>query len=295
MAGYDRSQLPAEVTGPGSGTDGNGRNDAGGSFAGAQAGAGAGGSGGNSTGRAGEGGSGGSTAMSMQDECAKLADGAPCDDGLTCTVSDRCTSGHCTGTPMVCPPPLFGMEVNNDCRERRCVEPDGCSDVAVPALTRCGLPGGVQNYCVSTICTEMTECDDSACAECDDQTCYFTCADATRCQPRCSRYEIGETTSDVSLCHVECAGAQRCDPTCTDGSWCDIDCRGAERCGGTCRDAQTTCVVDCRDTQCSDVVCETGATCSLLCAPGASCKFLRCAEGEMTCGENRVGCGGCPE
>ena len=46
-------------------------------------------------------------------------DGGSCDDGLDCTINDRCTNGVCAGTPNPC----FD---NNPCTIDRCVEGVGC-------------------------------------------------------------------------------------------------------------------------------------------------------------------------
>lgn len=279
MSGYDRGPLPGEVSPPRAGADADG---------GKAGSSGEGGAGSSAVGAAGKSGSSGPKPAPV---CETAKDGAACDDGLACTANDRCTGGRCEGKAIVCPPPPLGTELNNDCRMRACTEPSGeCSDVPVPDLTGCGLGADVAN-CVAGQCKKAEECEDTICNPiCTEPTCLFTCPEALLCQPSCIGGDQGP-----SVCYFDCRGAEVCEAGCANDSWCTIDCRDVEDCNGTCR-IGTTCVFNCTDTpECDDIICEAGATCSAHCTPGQRCAFALCENGEMSCGENRIGCGGCPE
>jgi hypothetical protein len=226
------------------------------------------------------------------DVCDKVAAGQPCNDGLACTQNDRCVDRHCQGAPKICPPPLLGMMLNNDCRTRACVEPNGeCGDVPVPDLTECGITE-VKNQCVAGLCTIAEVCEDALCqTECEDPSCLVKCADALLCRPSCVGGSLGP-----SACYFDCQDSNHCVASCDTGNWCTVDCRGATECDAVCRSG-ATCVYDCRDAEeCNDIECEPGAQCSLRCDPGAtSCEFLGCDGGLLSCGPDRIGCGGCPE
>lgn len=58
----------------------------------------------------------------------------PCDDGLTCTVSDVCQSGVCT------PIEMLDCDDRNPCTLDTCVEPGGCVHTLVPDGTSCADP-----------------------------------------------------------------------------------------------------------------------------------------------------------
>jgi hypothetical protein len=60
-----------------------------------------------------------------------IADNTPCDDGLFCTVADKCTTGKCGGSPNMCAPPGTPCQVGVcDENNKTCaaaVAPDGAA------------------------------------------------------------------------------------------------------------------------------------------------------------------------
>ncbi|MEW5853229.1 MAG: hypothetical protein AB2A00_30895, partial [Myxococcota bacterium] len=47
--------------------------------------------------------------------CAPADEGLPCDDGLDCTINDRCAMGTCAGTSRSC-------DDSNPCTTGTCIE-----------------------------------------------------------------------------------------------------------------------------------------------------------------------------
>ncbi|HMI90711.1 MAG TPA: hypothetical protein VK509_05075 [Polyangiales bacterium] len=273
MSGYDRAPLPA-IAPPGAGQGGSSSPSGSGGSDATRA-----GSGGMAAGRGGTGARAGSSSAPVVDVCDQASAGARCNDGKACTENDVCAGGFCQGKPKACPFTL------NDCTPVVCVEEIGeCSNTPVPDLTICGF--GQVNQCVAGLCTVAEVCDEEPCeVECDDESCLYECPGAALCQPVCER----------SACYFDCQGATRCQATCEANTRCTVDCRDAEQCAASCAD-KAGCVIDCRGAgTCKDVMCLPGAQCSVQCSPGASCAFSRCDTGPVSCGLDRIGCGGCPE
>jgi hypothetical protein len=270
MSGYDRASVPP-VSPPGAGR------------AGSDAPAGAAGSdgmrSGNGGARSGSGGSAARAGSAAPVSCGALPAGSACDDGIACTENDVCAGGFCQGKRKACPFTL------NDCSPVECIEELGeCSNAPVADLTICGF--GQVNQCVAGLCTVAEVCDEEPCTvECDGLSCLYECPGATLCQPVCER----------SACYFDCKGAVLCDASCELNTRCTVDCRDAAECKARC-DANARCVVDCRGAdRCEDIVCAPGSQCAIQCSPGMTCKFASCDSGSVTCGPDRIGCGGCPE
>jgi len=274
MSGYDRAPL-ATIAPPGAGQGGgNSQSGTGGSDA-MRAGGGA------SAGSGGTGARAGSASLPVVGVCDKASAGSPCDDGRACTENDACAGGYCQGRLKACPFTL------NDCVPTVCVEETGeCANTPVPDLTICGF--GQVNQCVAGLCTVAEVCDEEPCeVECDGVSCLYECPGAALCQPVCARAR--------AACYFDCKSAVRCEATCAVNTRCTVDCRDAQQCAASCAYG-AGCVVDCRGAYtCKGVVCLPGAQCALQCSPGASCEFSRCDTGPVSCGPDRIGCGGCPE
>jgi hypothetical protein len=107
------------------------------------------------------------------------AEGAPCDDGLFCTVNDACHGGTCAGTPMQCPPATEPCQANTCSESTQACEsgaaPDGTSCTgtnACLAMQTCsggacagGVPANDGMPCTSTsACTTNGACASGVCA-----------------------------------------------------------------------------------------------------------------------------------
>jgi len=149
------------------------------------------------------------------------SNGVPCNDGNSCTSSDTCVKGVCTGVPIVCPQPtnpclssscLLGTCVTNSlsnkpcddlnactvgdaCVNGKCIPgiPTVCNSTGQCKLTYCNTSSGlcgssnvpnVQNLTCDdgSICTTSDRCIDGECTGVKDPT----TANATACCPTCS-------------------------------------------------------------------------------------------------------------
>ena len=201
---------------------------------------------------------------------ASVDDGAPCDDGMLCTVGETCQDGACGGgRPREC------EYVTDACTGAVCTEEAGCQPMPVPDGTSCDD---------ALVCTTGDVCMDGACVgaerDCSEeigQCLVATCDETFGCQAS-TQVPDGTSCDDGQFCVVTdecsfgtCAGTQsrdcsavedqcnssRCDEvldecqavpltnfTCDDGDACtEIDrcsAEGAcESCGGTdCNDDQ---------------------------------------------------------
>lgn len=273
MSGYDPAPLGHGVTPP----DEAGHGGSAGAGGDGEAGGGATGTGGAGSGGAGNG-SAGSEAPRVRDVCGSAAEGAPCNDGRKCTLNDACLDGYCVGTAKLCLDTTL-----NACGPIRCDETNGeCANIPVTDGTQCGLTGTAA--CVAGLCKSPDVCTEPLCTNlCDEDACLYECSGAEVCNSQC--------LSSFS-CVTRCTGAGRCALGCDEDSHCRADCSNSQACELRCK-AGATCVVDCRGATECGVRCDAGATCSLLCTAGADCGFDACEGGEMSCGADRIGCGGC--
>jgi len=125
-----------------------------------------------------------------------IADGTACDDGLFCTVDDKCIAGACTGSPNHC-----GITAPN-CRAILCDEETRSCSVDRVAD---GVPCTSEDRCVlGAVCRE---------GECvgERKTCYFdgVLADADSCSVGACNAATGEcerhTAEDGTPCNTLCA------------------------------------------------------------------------------------------
>ena len=163
-------------------------------------------------------------------------DGARCDDGLFCTVSDTCSMGVCGGSPRTCGD---GIACNGD---ETCDEASGACVAGAPTCGGGTLCEPSTDACVTTcsgcviggVCYGDGQLDPSnPCQVCDAaaSASAWTDNDGARC-------DDGLFCTDADTCSMgSCAGAPR---DCSDG----VSCNGVETCdeaAGACSDGSSTC------------------------------------------------------
>ena len=165
--------------------------------------------------------------------------GAPCDDGLYCTVGETCQGGACSG----------GAQRDctggaDQCNSGSCDEALGCSTSPLPNGTPCND---------NLFCTNGDVCADGACAG--------AARDCTAVEDQCNGSTCDET---FGLCRqVPLTGI-----VCDDGLFCtDVDTCSSGTCFGAARDC--TGVED----QCNGSTCDEGLdTCSPVPLSGTPCE-----------------------
>ena len=181
-----------------------------------------------------------------------IADGSPCDDGLGCTVSTKCKSGACAGTPKLC-------DDANPCTQDACDSNSGAcvfSELAGPCED--GDPCTLSDTCENGICKSgaLDDCvDGDACTN-------DACAEGIGCQ-----WEPSDCDDGI-LCTVD---------TCLPESGCVNTAK-------TCEDADAQCVLaacseasgECVDTVNEGAACEDGDPCTI----GDTCINNACKAGE---------------
>jgi hypothetical protein len=188
-------------------------------------------------------------------------DGTPCDDGSSCTQSDICIAGMCTGqNPVVCP------------------APDGCHDAPI-----CNPMTG---QCANPVKADGSSCDDgNPCSQTD--TCMNgVCVGGNPviCSPKDSCHTAGLCSPATGMCS---------EPTKNDGSSCDDGdaCTQIDSCkGGVCTgatpvncSAKDAChdvgVCDPMSGMCNDPFKADGATCDDKneCTDADACGMGACA------------------
>ncbi len=123
-------------------------------------------------------------------------DGTACDDGLFCTVGDKCTQGQCTGAPNLCDGNGNGCFVGQcDEGQNQCITVPGndggpcndgnpCTAGEVCAGGSCigGLPANQGAACDdSDACTGGTTCANGVCANATSE--ITACVDGDKCCP----------------------------------------------------------------------------------------------------------------
>lgn len=244
-----------------------------------------GGQGGGASGGAGGqggGGSGGSTGPCKNaDDCASLSgactvgscvngaceaapanEGGPCDDGKTCTTSDRCEAGACTGDLKFCPS-------ITPCHIGVCdVDTDACTEI----------PGNDGAPCNDEdACTSVSTCSAGACVGSGQVDCGFL-------DDACNE---GACDSQIGCYQVAANEGEPCDDAlfCTEGEACLAgSCTGGlpKACvapgdvckTGACDEAQNQCVVVNGP---DGVPCDDGN----LCTSGEACAAGTCAGGAL--------------
>lgn len=231
-------------------------------------------------------------------------DDAGCDDGNTCTTSDRCTSGACRGTPLPCtsPPTCFASpgtcnpmtgqcvygvaDAGEPCNDNNlCTSNDRCVDAGVCRGTpRCAF---VENPCLvgvcdptSGVCTSGTNvANGTACRQ--EGFAGFGCATVGTCMNgTCTGASPPEPCNDFNQCTVNdtCTTMGSCQGTmttgvCDDGNSCTANdrctngsCAGTAR-TGTCDDNNPCTMGE----TCSNGTCQGGASVTAACDDANAC------------------------
>jgi hypothetical protein len=245
-----------------------------------------------------------------QDACVKQAanDGASCDDGLFCTVSDVCGGGACAGTTRDC------SAFSDTCNLGTCNEgQDACVKVAANEGGTCsdGLFCSVGDRCTAGACTptgpracgDSDACTTDTCNDVSDQCDHVVTpvpgAEGPPGSASCGDGVDNDCDGETDLVDANCQGcitAGDCDdqnpctadscnvgtcintaqtgPVCNDGNFCTVsDTCQAGVCGGAPRDCSG--VAD----QCNTGSCdEAGDACvkspkasGTVCSDGAFC------------------------
>ncbi|MCB9740174.1 MAG: C-type lectin domain-containing protein [Deltaproteobacteria bacterium] len=153
----------------------------------------------------------------LQGACVSIdLEGLPCDDGATCTVGDRCTSGACAPGPDLC-----GCQADADCDGDKC-QPERCDKAGFP--WRCVADGAPKvcaddgqpctavacdpsnGSCVHSPAYEGLGCDDgdpcTAADHCQAGTCSGASTEACVCKTTadCAAFEDGDLCNGTLYC-----------------------------------------------------------------------------------------------
>jgi len=124
------------------------------------------------------------------------ANGTTCSDGTLCTKYDKCQSGVCTGTPVVCAPP-------DSCHDQGACNPSTgyCSNPAKPNGSACND---------GNACTRADTCTSGYCRGADPVVC--TASDS------CHKAGVCNTTTGVCSDPIKPNGS-----SCSDGNSCTVN------------------------------------------------------------------------
>lgn len=148
-------------------------------------------------------------------------EGQPCDDGLACTLGDRCVAGACQPTGLVdC------SALDDACLAGVCQEPDG--------------------QCVTQPADEGQPCDDDLFCTADDACDQGECRGSPRaCPDPADPCQLPVCDEDADQCDQEPAeDGTPCDDqsNCTGGDACQAGvCQGSDLCRLGCNQAQNRC------------------------------------------------------
>lgn len=197
-------------------------------------------------------------------DCSKrdVEDRAPCDDGLYCTIGERCVDGECVhGSTRSC------AELVSACHVGKCNETTGCHPEPLPNGWSCED---------GSFCTIGEWCEDGECVGGSAQDC-------SGAGGACRQAYCDEARD---LCLWEPDDSMACD----DGNYCTVD----DACdGGACVGAAVDCSYatnDCNFGYCSETLLggcaqapinELG-TCDTNCIAGGTCQAGVCEGGTPT-------------
>ena len=191
-----------------------------------------------------------------------LQSGLACDDGDVCTVSDKCTSGKCSGKPMDC------TAKDGACTEGLCNQ-GAC--MTAPKLGNCDD---------GNFCTDSDQCINGVCAGTPKD---------------CSKFD---GTCTVGTCQGGACAAQPKPNSCDDGDPCTVgDSCGAGGCNGTpmnCSALNSSCGKGvCNGGQCSATPANSGAACDdgNPCTVGDLCGNGTCNGSAKDCSYLNDACG----
>jgi hypothetical protein len=224
--------------------------------------------------------------------CAPVAlEGAPCDDGISCTSPDACVGTVCQGGPSTC-------DDQNPCTADSCTVtgcanlPDvtaSCADTNKCNLEACQADGSCQVTAV--VCDDGNACTADGCDP--GLGCYVNVIPGGSCSD-------GDPCTNDACVGTACVGVPKCDDgklcttdACSDGSCfvynntlaCDDGsaCTSADVCaGGSCQGIP----MDCNDgNECTTDGCNPDGTCShLAITNGTGCSYNgTCVNGGGIC------------
>jgi hypothetical protein len=146
-----------------------------------------------------------------------LAEGAGCDDGVSCTTDDHCSGGLCFGYPKIC-------DDSNPCTD------DSCA----PATGQCVFANNTKSCNDKNLCTYNDKCDGGIC-----YGTYVICDDKNPCTEDACKPDMG-------ACVSKPVDGQPCD----DGNYCTVndECLGASCLGipKNCGDSNPCTVDSCK-------------------------------------------------
>ncbi|PKN58510.1 MAG: hypothetical protein CVU56_05360 [Deltaproteobacteria bacterium HGW-Deltaproteobacteria-14] len=248
-----------------------------------------------------------------------IAENVPCDDGLYCTVDDRCHAGTCAGVARPCGDDLACTTNACDETNQRCVnDPSACvcvDDAGCPNANKCDGTTSCdteQNTCIPgtpVVCTAPSEaCKVAVCVPATGECAVVDADNGTGCddQSVCTTSDkcIGGTCAGTAIGCVPpnaCQQSAGCDPvsgcqftpksgqcpvsagvtgTCAGGTCQPPVCVPACEHGGLCV-APNTC--DCSDTDFHGAHCEIPNPCGVLgvpCPPDFVCTDAGTCENE---------------
>lgn len=180
-------------------------------------------------------------------EADPVANGTPCDDGLSCTTDEVCSDGVCAGT--------CGCEVDADCPQE---EAPDCQKYICKGDNTCELTSdaAADGDSCGDVCSSGGTCSAGACAGATPKDCSGT-SGASACSPASCNAETG-------ACEVT---PSEDGSTCDDGDLCtEDDVCGSGQCAGTAKNCGLF------DTACAAGQCDaaTGG-CNMIIDEGASC------------------------
>ncbi len=238
------------------------------------------------------------------------AEGAPCDDGDGCTVSDACGGGVCKGVAKDC------TALDSVCSIGKCLN-NQCQAQAKPGNPNCddGNPCTVSDICsggqcvgAAMNCSALSDsCSDGVCAGglCVKQAKANSCDDANPCtiNDSCAGGGCKGVPMDCSgqsdVCNDGVCVAGGCQAkakangsSCSDGDACTVN----DQCtGGKCTGSAMSCALSadiCNDGVCSGGACQKKPKANgLVCNDGDSCTLSdSCQSG--TCKGTAKDCSG---
>ena len=137
-----------------------------------------------------------------------LADGAPCDDNLFCTINDVCNNGVCAGAPNPCADPVDDICMIGSCNEAS----KSCTAV----------PGNDGMLCDDkNLCTQGEKCSAGKCINGQPANNGVACDDANACTggTTCTNGQCGNPQSQI----LQCINGDACCPAGCQGN--DSDCQ----------------------------------------------------------------------
>ncbi len=193
-----------------------------------------------------------------------------CNDGLFCTVSDKCSAGICKGTSRDC------SGKTDDCNTGVCSEStDKCIKKAKADLTACKSKTGL---CYSGAC--CTGCYDSGSKKCRAGTATTGCGKGGKacatCSPSSNPCQVASCSTTTGKCGYVFKGLQAA-------------CKSSGK-NGQCYDSSNpTCCTDCWDS--TSGTCKAGTAVSACGTGGYACQTCTAPNGckTATCTSNKCG------